>query len=290
MKKFLVILIMVLVPTAQALGFGYSQEQPDSQSAYSYDSATSEEMLSAVNQASAKVDAISRKLEKQNVAQKEMNGVVMTLANNQGKMATELGKINDKVDETKSALHAEAKGLGEQATNNAWLNGGLIALAVIILGVLGYWGFLRIRRNINLRTCQIGDAVENVLKAVNDGFAAAPAQISEAVHAFFNCAPLDFNVAGYNVIFNQSAEATGRKVYQVPFVDADVDPSITVATWSMHEVCDRNRALDSFKRTMRDHFSGKLAEQAKAGSVSAKLCIKLITSLIATKQLVITKL
>jgi len=172
-------------------------------------------------------------------------GAVTTIANNSTKVVTV-------VTETKEKGHKDAEELGVQGFNNTALTLGAFAVLGIIL-------LLAIR--------SVGQKVD-----------AVPAKTATKVNAF-DAEPIDIDLPGKKVIFHNSPDATARKVYQILLVDADVDSTVTPETFHLEERKSRNAAHESLRRTMKEHFSGKLARLAAGGDTAAKLTEALIEHL-----------
>jgi len=186
------------------------------------------------------------------------------------KTATAIKEALEKVDtKTATAIKESGDKAIEESNSNAYLLLVALAIGFIGLGVLIYF-----------RTKRIEKKVDDV-----------PTKTATAVNAF-NRNPLDVVVGGHRVILNQDQEVLDRKAYQVLLVDEDIDPSITPATFQLHEISDRNMAIDSFKRTMREHFNGKLEKLAKNGNAAAALTEALIEhfGINGTKKLEVKKL
>ncbi len=186
------------------------------------------------------------------------------------KTSQAIKEVFEKVDtKTATAIKESGDKAVKESNSNAYLLLVALAIGFIGLGVLIYF-----------RTKRIEKKVDDV-----------PTKTATAVNAF-NRNPLDVIVGGHRAILNQDQEVLDRKAYQVLLVDEDIDPSITPATFQLHEISDRNMAIDSFKRTMREHFNGKLEKLAKNGNAAAALTEALIEhfGINGTKKLEVTKL
>ncbi len=186
------------------------------------------------------------------------------------KTSQAIKEVFEKVDtKTATAIRESSDKAVKESNSNAYLLLVASAIGFIGLGVLIY-----------IRTKRIEKKVDDV-----------PTKTATAVNAF-NRNPLDVIVGGHRAILNQDQEVLDRKAYQVLLVDEDIDPSITPATFQLHEISDRNMAIDSFKRTMREHFNGKLEKLAKNGNAAAALTEALIEhfGINGTKKLEVTKL
>lgn len=298
MKKniFAILFVFLLVPMmAQAVQYaGYEDVVPANN--YSYSPATG---ISATDAVTNELNRVNRQLAQAKKERAEMT-LKQDVTNRSLAGALHLGAETFKdVQEVKATTksNAEAIKIVDGALNSMGRQHFYGVVIMIVIGLL-VGGIIialiaRSRRNVDLRVSQVGDEVNcranEILAAVREVQASVNA-VPEAVHAYFNPAPLDVVVAGHRVILNQPTEVISRKAYQILRVEDNIDASVTPATFALNEISDRNRAIDSLKRTMRDHFSGKLADLAKAGSASAKLTEELIKHLQTTKQLAITKL
>jgi hypothetical protein len=133
-----------------------------------------------------------------------------------------------------------------------------VILAVVLVGV-GVAFFLK--KSLN----RIEDKVDEVDVKIDD----IPTNMVNA----FDRSPLNVAVSGHNVVFLQDEETLNRRVYQILLVEDDVDPTVTAADYELQVRGDRKKAEDSLRRTMREHFNGKLAAKTDAASL---LTVKLI--------------
>lgn len=168
-----------------------------------------------------------------------------------------------------------------------WMTGANIVVVggmIIIFGLASIIFLKRAIRGVEKKVQGNTVMVQEVFTSV----VAIPQKTADIVLAF-DAKPLEVTVKGHKATFQQDAAALDRMAYQVLLVKDDV-VGITPETYELEEVSDRKKALDSFRRTMREYLNGTLEELAGNGDSKAALTVALIEKFKDTKRLEIIKL
>lgn len=209
----------------------------------------------------------------------EANGKVAEALGSYGK---KVEATNRKVDATTAAVKAESKNLGEQVSNNAWILGGLIVLAVVILiivaGVIAIAAQRqtaetiqpavnsfkesaeKIEAEVATVATTIGSAKDEILAAINaskDEVIAEvfelPAKVAKAVHTL-DASPFEFEAAGHQVTYQSPTEGITDGYYLLLHVPKDMLGA--AATYDRAHETSRGVAIRNCRKTMQKFLNG----------------------------------
>lgn len=245
---------------------------------------------SASDDAVLAMKGLSRRIGTANTVARNSNVLALRNAKANEKIATSIRKdlvpaIGKGFANTNGKITAEANNLGEQASKNAWLIGGLIGaclLVSIIVGALRHRGTRNaINGTTNLRADELLAAVTEGVAAIRADVATVPELTKTAIRTL-DPSPFVFEASGHEVTYQSPSEGIAAGYYLELHVPKDQVGD--AATYDRGHQLSRGVAQRNCAKTMRLYFEGKL------DAPEYKLQKELIEHLVATGAIKYRKL